>query len=94
MKLLWCEECGDIFKLWISAVRRCHCGKTAGAYEEDGLNAWYRGPAKPIGISNYTFIKAFYEDDLEPKEIPGEDGYRFEAFFIPKVAPTLRKTDG
>lgn len=94
MKLLNCETCGSIRSLHIGEPTVCLCGASKGQYERDGINAWHSGPSKLLGISNTSFLKASIEDKLVPKTIAGSAGYRFDAFFIPDVAPTVRKIDG
>ncbi len=43
MKLLYCPDCGDLFRLWIAPqARSCACGKTCGRYV-DGLKAAHNG---------------------------------------------------
>lgn len=83
MKLLLCTECHDIFNLRME-VKECECGKVQGAYKEDRINAWYNGPAIPLGFRNDTFEHALRH---QPPEGMGE---RFEAFVIPVKCPTFK----
>ena len=84
MKLLLCLECHDIFKLDCKE-RACKCGKTQGMYQEDGLNANYRGPCIPLGFANSSLVSAIRN---QPEAGLGE---RFEAFVIPKKCPTMNR---
>lgn len=91
MKLLFCRKCEDIRRI-TKEVTICRCGRSSAQYEDD-INAWYFGPAKLIGFANMSFIRAFYADEATPPENPGDDGHKFDAFFIPKVAPSIRKIE-
>lgn len=85
MKLIFCSECWDVFKL-ARHVRSCECGKCNGQYEEDGLNAWYTGEsAIPLGFANNSLATACMEQPLEGW------GKTFNAFVIPKICPTMEK---
>ena len=86
MKLLYCNTCRDIVKLY-RTTRTCHCGATGGHYREDGLNAIYYGPAIPLGFANSEFHTA-----IEGQPEYG-DGYRYTSFVIPKVCPTMVHID-
>lgn len=87
MKLLICLKCNDIFNLSFKA-KKCRCGKTRGAYHENGLDAVYTGEfAYPVGFSNPTLIKA-----LKNQPQSG-NGVEFTAFVIPKECPTFTKVD-
>lgn len=53
MKLLFCRQCGDLFKLRYEA-KSCECGEVSGAYKPDGDHAWIEGSkATLLGLSNY-----------------------------------------
>ena len=87
MKLLFCKDCADIFRLYVDHPKTCHCGKTTGQYEEDGLHAWYSGPAIPLGFANSSFVHAIHNQ-------PDSDwGREFTAFVIQKDCDTFRKQD-
>lgn len=83
MKLLYCRSCGDVFSLRYER-RTCFCGRSSGQYGADGLNAWYDGPAVPIGFDNASFHNA---RELQPESGRGK---KFTAFVIPKDCPTMR----
>lgn len=92
MKLLFCRKCEDIRRV-TKEITICRCGRSSAQYEDD-LNAWYFGPAKLIGFANMSFIRAFYADELnDPPKQPGDNGEKFDAFFIPRVAPSVRKIE-
>ena len=86
MKLLYCNTCRDIVKLY-RTTRTCHCGATGGHYREDGLNAIYYGPAIPLGFANGSFHEAL---DSQPEFGMGTV---YNAFVIPKVCPTMEHVD-
>ena len=88
MKLLFCKQCNDIFRLFVDHPKTCHCGKTTGRYEEDGLHAWYQGPAIPLGFANGSFVHAL---QFQPHG-PGL-GKDFHAFVIPQVCDTFVKQE-
>jgi len=86
MKLLYCNTCRDIVKLY-RTTRNCQCGATGGHYREDGLNAIYYGPAIPLGFANGSFHEAL---DNQPEFGMGTV---YNAFVIPKVCPTMEHVD-
>lgn len=87
MKLLICLKCNDIFNLSFKA-KKCHCGKTRGVYDKNGLDAVYTGEfAYPAGFSNPSLVKA-----LKNQPQSG-NGVEFKAFVIPKECPTFVKVD-
>ena len=90
MKLLFCKKCEDVFRIWIAERRTCKCGDTSGQYHEDGLHADFRGQyAIPLGFDNWKFVGAVLS---QPKE--AGMGLKFDAFVIPQVCNTYKKTDG
>ena len=84
MKLLFCPDCQDVFKLQ-KTVKSCLCGKCKGKYVNN-LEAIYNDGI-PIGFNNTTLGMV-----IANQPIAGQ-GRKFEAFVIPKNAPTLIKTD-
>lgn len=95
MKLIYCPDCFDVVKFKFN-MSTCECGASWGYYEEDGLNAKYGGKCIPLGISNASLHSAI-TNDLFDKRVneehraihPKMSGFRFEAFVIPDVAPTI-----
>lgn len=84
MKLLLCQDCGDVFSL-TKVKRSCQCGETSGRYI-DNLNAEYSGDAAiPLGFHNTFFLNAIHN---QPESGLGKN---FEAFVIPKECPTYKK---
>lgn len=84
MKLLFCKNCYDVFKL-IRRSRKCKCGLTKGKYS-DNLNATYTGEhAVPLGFSNFSLGNAILN---QPESNRGKT---FEAFVIPKNCETFIK---
>ena len=86
MKLLYCNLCQDTFSLSYT-TKTCHCGESGGHYEVDGLNAKYYGNATPLGFANGTFKHA------RERQPEWGNGFEFTAFVIPKVCPSMVRTD-
>ena len=63
MKLLNCTECRDILALR-KTPRRCLCGRSEGAYFDDGLWAWCAGPARVIGLRNQDYARSLVEEQI------------------------------
>lgn len=83
MKLLYCNECHDIFALYIQE-RKCLCGKSAGQYQ-DRATAVYSGPCTPLGFANHAFLMAVAS---QPKWGQGKE---FTAFVIPSDCPSFKR---
>jgi hypothetical protein len=97
MKLLYCTECHDIFKLGYN-LRACKCGESQGRYLEDGLHAEIKGEfAMCLGFANSTFVKALERHAETPEGQPPSRnrgpgyGWQFEAFVIPEPCPTVKR---
>lgn len=92
MKLLLCEACWDVRKLFIGEKVSCQCGQAWGQYT-DGLNAVYGGRAVMLGFANTSLIQAI--DDNKTKGalvVRGQEkGRGFSAFVIPESAPTVKR---
>lgn len=87
MKLIFCANCWDVFKLAMES-RTCYCGECSGHYLEDRLNAVYSGEsAFPLGFANSSLLLAV---DRQPEEGMGKE---FTAFVIPRECPTMKKGD-
>ena len=57
MKLIFCQACGDVFKLVADEVRTCACGESAGRYI-DAVNAEYSGDlAVPMVVDNKALAR-------------------------------------
>ncbi len=70
-------------------VRRCECGRTAGAYDRDLWGAWISGAnAVPLGFGDASFGLAMKN---RPQRSPGRE---FIAFVIERDCPTVRHVDG
>lgn len=67
MKLLFCPECWDVFKLAYD-TRACACGKVVGRYDADGHNAVSNGQGVSMALDNNFVMlamgrmEAFQED--------------------------------
>ncbi|MDD5358264.1 MAG: hypothetical protein PHX80_03905 [Candidatus Nanoarchaeia archaeon] len=80
MKLLYCPKCADIIRLMLEP-KKCQCGYSSGKYI-DYQNAEITNGI-PIGFNNASLAHA-----LNNRPETG-DGFRFEAFVIPKKCPTI-----
>ena len=102
MKLLYCEECGDLVTLRSCVTRSCLCLKYAGKYLDDNLTAVVNEGAILVGIDNNTFVTAtqrllHYRDKLDERvdfffcgwlpTIPGE------VIFVPSFEDVLHYSD-
>lgn len=74
MKAVKCAVCSDGFFLHYEE-RRCVCGKTRGAYDQNGATAWVSGPAISIGIGNGSFHRAVQEMKML-QEVTGDKADR------------------
>lgn len=94
MKLLYCEECHDLFALNFKR-RFCQCRKSWGYYKKDGLNAVIKG-GTPIGIANDSFRKSLMMAKIENKyqhEPTTCLGVDFKAFVILECATTIKREE-
>lgn len=71
--MLECLECNDIVALR-KETRHCWCGKSEGAYFEDGLygkwyhvSAWHKGPSRVIGMRNQDRLASRTEPQIAYK---------------------------
>jgi len=86
MKLIYCNTCKDIIRLY-KTTSTCQCGDSGGHYQADGLNAIIYGNCKPLGFTNTTFTHAL---DDQPDYGKGSE---FTAFVIPANCPTVDHVD-
>ena len=83
MKLIFCTKCLDVVRLKQGPGERyCECGECFGRYTDD-VNAYYGGPAIPLGFHNVEFIHALRN---QPEKGMGKE---FKAFVIPKECATM-----
>ena len=59
MKLIFCPQCHDVFKLTRSEERQCKCGYCSGRYI-DNLNAVTNGNGYSIAIGNGSIETGIY----------------------------------
>ena len=86
MKLIYCNDCQDIIRLH-KTTGSCLCGDSGGHYKADGTNAVIYGNCQPLGFTNSSFMNARIQ---QPEH---GAGYKFTAFVIPKVCPTVEHVD-
>ena len=83
MKLIFCRNCQDVFKV-TETEKKCKC-ELCSAISLDGTNSLYKGPAVPIGFNNTSLVLAIQN---QPESGQGEE---FIAFVIPKTCGTFIK---
>lgn len=88
MKLLLCYLCQDVRKL-STRLEECECGECIGRYLSDGLHAEFRGPGEIIGFDNKSLANALLQHQAGDRD--DGRGHQFEAFVVPKGAPTVAK---
>lgn len=74
MKLIFCTECSDVFRLVGEQWRMCMCGQSGGQYDQDNINATIGGSARVFGIANPFFFPE-YLDITQEAHIPQRYGY-------------------
>ena len=63
MKLIRCNQCGDVAILIHTIWRQCECGKSGGQYNDDMISATVGGDCEVIGIRNdYFAAKQFSKE--------------------------------
>lgn len=60
MKLLFCPECQDIFKLKVGEMRFCECGHVYGKYADNGRDAYVSESGVSIAIGNGSLREAIF----------------------------------
>lgn len=58
MKLLYCQDCGDLIKLKEKKPTSCECGKSGGMLLEASKASYYGDNATPIEVINRSFLSA------------------------------------
>lgn len=89
MKLLFCENCWDVFKLKTSEERSCECGKVRGGYDKDGHHAWTNGKGISLAFNNHHIYPAIQK--MKALQANGKyDDFYSEA----QIACWVRPNDG
>lgn len=81
MKLLFCKDCWDIFKL-DTELRQCKCGKVKGKYLSDNLTAEISETAISLAIGNGSLARAI--NDMEFFRQFTEDKAKREEYYLSK----------
>ena len=58
MKLLFCEDCYDVFKLDPDELRSCKCGRVRGKYNSDCHTSVSNGKGRSLAIGNGSLMNA------------------------------------
>mgnify|MGYP000147329712 CR=1 FL=1 len=96
MKLIFCHQCQDVFKLGTKYFKSCDCGNVKARYI-DSVNAEFyceNNDYSLIGFSNGSLNKSIKEYKKNKKEFGyelGENGINFDAFIIPEPCSTITK---
>lgn len=77
MKLLFCRNCHDMFKL-ASFTKYCNCRQSSGKYLEDGDNIEIQGSCEVVGITNISLVRGLKKLDAENNAL----GPDLTAFFF------------
>ena len=85
MKLLFCKECQDLFKL-SRDQKACDCGESSGRYLEDGLHAEVSGPCLLLGMDNNSLLRA-----LRYRRAGGIDSMDLDAFLIAEDSDRFKR---
>ena len=56
MKLIFCLECQDMFKMSTGTYKVCSCGRSMGKYLDDDIKVKVHGPCFVIGLSNNDLL--------------------------------------
>lgn len=87
MKLLYCEKCQDIFRIYLDKFRLCKCGGCGGRYIGNKQAEYFGDTVIPLGFDNFTFGMSL---KLQPYKGRGKN---FNAFSIPKECKTFIKIE-
>lgn len=88
MKLILCDNCGDIFNLTLRR-KTCSCGKGFGKYLSDGVSAEISKDSIPIGFTNSSIRAALAKRIFLTPDTEAE----FVAFVIPSNSPSIKIFD-
>jgi hypothetical protein len=79
MKVIYCKECGDLFKLTREGLRTCKCGNVSGRYREDGKHAEVSESAVSIKIPNGHIKRAVHRMERLRHEEPKSQDKDYKA---------------
>jgi len=84
MKLLYCNDCGDIVALSMD-VRTCRCRKSAGCYDINGDDVKVSGPCRVLCLDNrdLAWAKAYRNETAVVK-----------AWVLPKEYRKIVRSEG
>lgn len=69
MKLIFCPECQDVFKLDLGYIRECHCGLCKGRYI-DNTHAVTNGKGLCLAIANPDIMHALTAVNFDQRVMP------------------------
>lgn len=77
MKLLYCENCHDLVRLFPAKTKKCDCGQVAGKYLKDDLTAVVTANAVVCGIDNNSLQIARIYYNHNKNRVPSRVDYYF-----------------
>ena len=89
MKLIFCPDCQDVFKLDLE-IRKCKCGKCSGVYINN-TEAETNGYGVSLAIGNGSLMSAVYKLNLDRRDLSQERSEYTERF---KVLCWVRPNEG
>jgi hypothetical protein len=95
MKVLYCEECGDLFKLTRHEIRMCRCESkpVKGKYRSDGHHAEVSENAVSLKIHNGSLEAAIRRMRERKRDKPEskDDDYQIHSSVAAWVRPNFGK---
>jgi hypothetical protein len=98
MKVIYCKECGDLFKLTSKGLRMCKCRNVSGRYRKDGKHAEVSESAVSIKIPNGYIKRAVRRMERLRREEPKSTDKDYKAhssilaWVRPNFGPGNRRT--
>ena len=72
MKLIFCKNCWDVFKLTVGELRACGCGRCVGQYDDNRHTAVTNGEGYALAIGNGSLL-----DAIRGEKYPYRDYYGY-----------------
>ena len=86
MKLIFCPDCKDLFRLYPDDLLYCKCKKSWGQYDHRGRIGCFGGKSVPIGMENSSLLRAVRSRDiLEIRDI--------HTFVIPFISNRIKEME-
>jgi len=85
MKLIKCNQCGDVARLIHTKWRKCECGKSGGQYNSDMISATVGGDCEVIGLRNDYFATKPFSKGREKTDDKGYVGSIIQGEYLGDV---------